>query len=72
MTLRTKSDFNDPRRLSAENTIEAQLLKKQKENPYKMNKAMRNITKGIYNGDDNVKKLHDQNDGYLQQQTVKQ
>ena len=34
LSIRTKNDFTDPRKLSSENTIDAILLRRKQQNPY--------------------------------------
>lgn len=66
MSLRTSQDFNDPNKLSSENTVEAILERERQKNPYALNKELRNKTRNIFGSNKEVMRLGVQNDGYLQ------
>ena len=57
MTIRTKNDFNDPDKLSPDNTVEAILEKERIKNPYATNKNDRKKTLGRYHDNENVIKM---------------
>ena len=58
VSLRTKKDFDDVTKYHPDNTPEAIIEKEKNSNPYKLKKELRVMTKGRYDGHDDVKKVN--------------
>ena len=67
VSLRTQNDFNDVDKLNPRNTIEAIQERARLANPYTTNRTSRRTTKGTFNDEEDVQRVREQTDGFMQQ-----
>ena len=72
VSLRTQNDFDDVDKYNPNNTTEAILEQQKKSNPYMTNRNLRRSTKGMFTSNSEVRRMGDQNDGVIQQNTIRQ